>query len=116
MAKSVASYVRLLATHEILPTGLFRVMVDSQAYLVYFSAGKFHAAFDRCPHADFPLSSGRRLENCVVCPMHNGMFNLSTGESVGQRNFGPLFMLPTRIVDGYLEAQVDTGEAANGWD
>jgi nitrite reductase/ring-hydroxylating ferredoxin subunit len=37
---------------------------------------------DRCPHMAAPLSLGR-LEGCVIdCPLHNGRFDLCTGDTV----------------------------------
>jgi len=40
------------------------------------------ATDDRCPHMSAPLSIGE-LDGCVVaCPLHEGRFDLSTGETV----------------------------------
>jgi len=40
------------------------------------------ATDDRCPHMSAPLSIGE-LEGCVVaCPLHEGRFDLCTGETV----------------------------------
>ena len=45
---------------------------------------------DRCPHMSAPLSLGR-LEDCVVdCPLHNGRFDLCTGETVRMPTTGGL--------------------------
>ena len=38
------------------------------------------AVADRCPHMSAPLSLGQ-LDGCVVaCPLHNGRFDLATGD------------------------------------
>jgi nitrite reductase/ring-hydroxylating ferredoxin subunit len=40
------------------------------------------ATDDRCPHMSAPLSIGE-LDDCVVaCPLHEGRFDLATGETV----------------------------------
>ena len=40
------------------------------------------AVDDRCPHMSAPLSIGT-LDGCVVaCPLHEGMFDLRSGEPV----------------------------------
>ena len=40
------------------------------------------ATDDRCPHMAAPLSIGA-LHGCVIdCPLHNGRFDLATGETV----------------------------------
>ena len=48
------------------------------------------ATDDRCPHMAAPLSIGR-LDGCVVdCPLHNGRFDLATGETVQMPTTGGL--------------------------
>jgi nitrite reductase/ring-hydroxylating ferredoxin subunit len=45
---------------------------------------------DRCPHMAAPLSIGT-LEGCVVgCPLHEGRFDLSTGDAVQMPTTGGL--------------------------
>ena len=48
------------------------------------------ATDDRCPHMSAPLSIGE-LDGCVVaCPLHEGRFDLSTGETVQMPTTGGL--------------------------
>ena len=48
------------------------------------------ATDDRCPHMAAPLSIGR-LDGCVVdCPLHNGRFDLCSGETVQMPTTGGL--------------------------
>ncbi len=48
------------------------------------------ATDDRCPHMSAPLSIGE-LEDCVVaCPLHEGRFDLSTGDTVQMPTTGGL--------------------------
>jgi nitrite reductase/ring-hydroxylating ferredoxin subunit len=45
---------------------------------------------DRCPHMSAPLSIGE-LEGCVVaCPLHDGRFDLRSGETVRMPTTGGL--------------------------
>jgi nitrite reductase/ring-hydroxylating ferredoxin subunit len=45
---------------------------------------------DRCPHMSAPLSIGE-LDGCVVaCPLHEGRFDLCTGETVRMPTTGGL--------------------------
>ena len=45
---------------------------------------------DRCPHMAAPLSIGR-LDGCIVdCPLHNGRFDLCSGETVQMPTTGGL--------------------------
>lgn len=48
------------------------------------------ATDDRCPHMSAPLSIGE-LDGCVVaCPLHEGRFDLSTGETIQMPTTGGL--------------------------
>lgn len=48
------------------------------------------AVEDRCPHMAAPLSIGR-LEGCVIaCPLHNGRFDLASGDPVQMPTTGGL--------------------------
>src|SRR4029077_3591430 len=48
------------------------------------------ATDDRCPHMSAPLSIGE-LDGCVVaCPLHEGRFDLRTGETVQMPTTGGL--------------------------
>jgi nitrite reductase/ring-hydroxylating ferredoxin subunit len=48
------------------------------------------ATDDRCPHMSAPLSIGE-LEGCVVaCPLHEGRFDLCTGETIQMPTTGGL--------------------------
>ena len=49
------------------------------------------AVDDRCPHMSAPLSIGE-LDGCVVaCPLHNGRFDLASGEPVQMPTTGGLW-------------------------
>ena len=104
---SLQAYERIMEVSVLTPDGLFRAVLRGQGYLITMVDGEIIVSEDRCPHADFPLSSARRERDCVICPMHNGVFDLKTGESVGLRKFSPLCRVPSRVVDGYVEILVD---------
>jgi nitrite reductase/ring-hydroxylating ferredoxin subunit len=64
-----------------LPSGALRRVTfgDLDILLAHTSDG-VAAVDDRCPHMSAPLSLGS-LEGCVVaCPLHEGRFDLASGE------------------------------------
>lgn len=79
---SRAVFRRLLATGDLPPGAMRRVTVgDLDLLLAHTSAG-IVATDDRCPHMSAPLSLGA-LDGCrVACPLHRGIFDLSTGDTV----------------------------------
>jgi nitrite reductase/ring-hydroxylating ferredoxin subunit len=77
-----APYDPLLAVVDLSPGALVRVTRgDLDVLLAHVPEGVL-ATDDRCPHMAAPLSIGR-LDGCIVdCPLHNGRFDLCTGETV----------------------------------
>lgn len=62
---------------------------DLDVLLAHTSEG-IAAVDDRCPHMSAPLSIGV-LDGCVVeCPLHNGRFDLASGEPVQMPTTGGL--------------------------
>ena len=85
-----ATFETVLAVTE-LPQGTMRRVSRGQLdiLLAHTPAG-IVATDDRCPHMSAPLSIGE-LEGCVVaCPLHEGRFDLSTGETVQMPTTGGL--------------------------
>ena|SRR5829696_7401570 len=74
-----------------LPHGTMRRITHGELdiLLAHTPAG-IVATDDRCPHMSAPLSIGE-LDGCVVgCPLHEGRFDLSTGETVQMPTTGGL--------------------------
>jgi nitrite reductase/ring-hydroxylating ferredoxin subunit len=74
-----------------LPAGTMRRVTrgDLDILLAHTPAG-IVATDDRCPHMSAPLSIGA-LDQCVVaCPLHEGRFDLATGDVVQMPTTGGL--------------------------
>jgi nitrite reductase/ring-hydroxylating ferredoxin subunit len=74
-----------------LPEGSMRRITDGDLdVLVAHTPAGIVAVDDRCPHMAAPLSIGD-LEGCVVaCPLHEGRFDLCSGEIVQMPTTGGL--------------------------
>ena len=74
-----------------LPEGTMRrVSVGDLDILVAHTPAGIVAVDDRCPHMSAPLSIGV-LEGCVVaCPLHEGQFDLCSGDVVRMPTTGGL--------------------------
>ena len=74
-----------------LPEGAMRrVTVGDLDLLVAHTPAGIIAIDDRCPHMSAPLSIGE-LDGCVVtCPLHEGRFDLCSGETVQMPTTGGL--------------------------
>jgi len=74
-----------------LPPGALRRVTSSELdILLAHTPDGIVATDDRCPHMSAPLSIGD-LDGCVVaCPLHEGRFDLRTGETVQMPTTGGL--------------------------
>lgn len=74
-----------------LPSGaLRRVTFGDLDVLLAHTSGGIVAVDDRCPHMSAPLSLGD-LDGCVVaCPLHEGRFDLASGDPVQMPTTGGL--------------------------
>lgn len=85
-----APFVAVLSAAD-LPGGALRRITfgDLDVLLAHTSKGVV-AVDDRCPHMSAPLSLGE-LDGCIVaCPLHEGRFDLATGDPVQMPTTGGL--------------------------
>ena len=75
---------------SVLLNGLRRVTRGDLDILLAHTPDGIVAVDDRCPHMSAPLSIGT-LDGCVVaCPLHEGLFDLRSGEPVRMPTTGGL--------------------------
>ena len=85
-----APFVAMLPVADLPPGSMVRVTHGELDLLLANVPAGILATEDRCPHMAAPLSLGR-LDGCVVdCPLHNGRFDLCTGETVQMPTTGGL--------------------------
>ena len=81
----------VLELADLPPGAMRRVTRGELDVLVANTPAGIVATDDRCPHMSAPLSIGE-LDGCVVaCPLHEGRFDLCTGETVQMPTTGGLY-------------------------
>ena len=85
-----APFVEIAALADLEPGTMRRVTRADVDLLVAWTDDGIVVTDDRCPHMAAPLSVGE-LAGCVVaCPLHEGRFDLRTGETVQMPTTGGL--------------------------
>jgi RimJ/RimL family protein N-acetyltransferase/nitrite reductase/ring-hydroxylating ferredoxin subunit len=85
-----APFLELAPIADLAPGTMRRVTLAGMDLLVAWTAEGIVVTDDRCPHMAAPLSIGN-LDGCVVaCPLHEGRFDLCTGETVRMPTTGGL--------------------------
>ncbi|MDG4794928.1 Rieske 2Fe-2S domain-containing protein [Micromonospora sp. WMMD1082] len=84
--------------------------VDDVSLVLYRHGDDVTVMLERCPHQSGPLGEGevREIDGhaCVVCPWHGSTFRLNGGEVVHGPSSNDQQILPTRVVNGVLEARL----------
>ena len=85
-----ASFEAIAVAAELPPGTMLRITRGETDLLLVHTPDGIVATDDRCPHMSAPLSIGE-LDGCVVaCPLHEGRFDLCTGETVQMPTTGGL--------------------------
>jgi 3-phenylpropionate/trans-cinnamate dioxygenase ferredoxin subunit len=85
-----APFVAVLDAADLPPGAMRRVSRGDLDILLAHTPEGIVATDDRCPHMSAPLSLGE-LDGCVVaCPLHEGRFDLCTGDTVQMPTTGGL--------------------------
>jgi len=85
-----APFVPFLDTADLPEGALRRVTRGDLDILLAHTPEGIVATDDRCPHMNAPLSIGA-LDGCIVaCPLHEGRFDLCSGETVQMPTTGGL--------------------------
>ena len=85
-----ATFEPLLSVAGLPEGAMVRVTRGDLDVLIAHTTRGIAAVADRCPHMSAPLSIGT-LEGCVIgCPLHEGRFDLASGEPVQMPTTGGL--------------------------
>lgn len=85
-----APFVQVAAMAELTPGSMRRVTLAGLDLLVAWTPGGIVVTDDRCPHMAAPLSVGDLDGGVAICPLHEGRFDLATGETVQMPTTGGL--------------------------
>ena len=76
---------------------------DDTVIAIYNLEGEYYATSDICTHGEAYLSEGDVRGAEIVCPYHEGTFDIRTGEPVDPPCVIPLEKYQTRLgEDGYI--------------
>ena len=78
----MAEWVYVCDTEEIDLEDTKRFDHNDKTYCLYHLEDGFYATDGLCTHEDVHLEDGLVMDNEIECPMHQGIFNIKTGEVV----------------------------------
>lgn len=79
-------------------TGTLKVTVQGEAVCLYrLDDESIHATADRCTHGNASLSEGYIEDGLIECPLHQGCFDIRSGEAVTAPCKIPVKVYPVKV-------------------
>jgi nitrite reductase/ring-hydroxylating ferredoxin subunit len=60
--------------------GVVGVAAGGKPIALFLNEGSYFALHDLCSHGEARLSEGWVEDGCIECPLHQGLFDIATGE------------------------------------
>ena len=92
--------------------GLLGCVIDDVQIAIYEVEGEYFATSNLCTHAHAILSEGWLDGHLIECPIHQGLFDIRTGEVKGPPCTEPIQTYPLRRQDDELFVVVTTAADA----
>ncbi len=73
---------------------------DDRAYCIYRTPDGYFASDGICTHEDERLEDGIVIDNVIECPLHQGRFDVRTGEALSAPVCVNLKTYPVRVEHG----------------
>lgn len=77
------AWVKIAECNQVGEDETLAVEHEGRQVCLYNLGGEIYATDNRCTHGDADLSDGLVLDGCIIeCPLHEGGFDIRTGEPV----------------------------------
>ena len=98
----MADFLRVASLRE-LPVGeLLSVELEGHKLVLANLDGTVYALDGICTHQEAVLAEGSLFEECLMCPVHGGEYDVRTGEAITLPAIEPLARYEVRVEDGEI--------------
>jgi len=104
----VADYVAVGSLDEFAPGTMRVVSVDGTDLIIANTEGRLYAFGRECSHMGAELEDGLLEGHTVECPIHDSIFDITTGEITHGPGYGPIPVYGVRVADSRVEVDRDT--------
>ena len=105
----MSEWHKVAVLSELEPEYPKRVKIEDRDIALYLVEGSVYATDNVCTHAYALLSDGFVEDFEIVCPLHNGSFDVRTGEPMNAPCTEPIDTFPCRIENDDVYVKIDTG-------
>lgn len=93
--------------------GMIGCTVAGVPIALYAVAGAYYATSDICTHGQARLSDGWLEGHVIECPIHQGLFDIRTGEVKGPPCTKPVRVFEVKVQDGALMVRIEADAPAD---
>ena len=79
---------------------------NDKTFCVYKLEDGFYATDGICTHEAVHLGDGLVMDNEIECPMHQGVFDIKTGEAISPPACDDLKTYPVKVEDNNIYIQI----------
>lgn len=105
-AAAEGTWTRVASTSDLKEGGVMAVKIGEQAIGLYNVDGEYYATDAVCTHEMAMLTEGYLEDEIIICPLHQGCFDVRTGKGLGDPIEEDLKTYPVRVVDDGIEILV----------
>lgn len=91
---------------DFVPSDSVKIQFGRSQIAVFCVRGEFFAIDDRCTHAGASLADGYLDGEVIECPLHQGLFNVRTGQALCSPALKNVATFPLRVLDGQIQVYV----------
>ena len=91
---------------DVAPEEPIKVQVGDENIALYHVDGEIYATSNICTHAFASMADGYQEGDEIECPLHEGRFNIKTGEALCPPVIEPLKTFPVKVEDGKVMVKV----------
>lgn len=101
------TWIDLIRLCDLEPQDVTPVVIDNKTYAVYDAVDGIFVSDARCTHAGANLCDGYFNGRYIECPLHQGLFDATTGKACAAPVVRPLKMFESRIRGDQIQIKVD---------
>jgi nitrite reductase/ring-hydroxylating ferredoxin subunit len=102
----MSDWIQVGDREQVEPDNPLAATAAGTAIGIYDVDGELHAVEDICPHAMAHLTQGF-TDGCEVeCPLHNAVFDVTTGKHLRGEPCRDIKTFPVRVVDARIEVRI----------
>ena len=103
---TMADWVHACACDDIDDEDLIRWDHEGRTYAIYKAADGFYCTDGLCTHEDEHLEAGLLTGHVIECPLHQGRFDIRTGEVVSAPPYIDLNTYPVKTENAQVYVKV----------